>query len=49
MEELVLTKSMMREHYEKKEEKKAGGLLAGMSEETAQALKRHLEEMAEEE
>ena len=45
LEELVRTKSMMREYYEKKEEKRAGGLLAGMSEETAQALRKHLEEM----
>ena len=49
LEELVLTKGMMREHYEKREEKRAGGLLAGMSEEAAQALKKHLEEMAKEE
>ena len=49
LEELVLTKGMMREHYEKREEKRAGGLLAGMSEEAAQALKKHLEEIAKEE
>ena len=45
LEELLRTKSMMREYYVKKEEKRAGGLLAGMSEETAQALRKHLEEM----
>ena len=45
LEELVLAKGMMREHYEKREGTRPGGLLAGMSEETAQALKKHLEEM----
>ena len=49
LEELMLTKGMMREHYEKKEGKKAGGLLAGMDEETAEALKKHLKEMEESE
>ena len=47
LEELVLTKGMMREHYEKREETRPGGLLAGMSEETAEALRKHLEEMEE--
>ena len=47
LEELVLAKGMMREHYEKREGTRPGGLLAGMSEETAQALKKHLEEMEE--
>ena len=47
LEELVLTKGMMREHYEKKEGTRAGGLLAGMDEETAEALKKHLEKMEE--
>ena len=47
LEELVLTKGMMLEHYEKREETRPGGLLAGMSEETAEALRKHLEEMEE--
>ena len=47
LEELVLTKGMMREHYEKREKKAAGGILAGMSEETARALQEHLEQMDE--
>ena len=47
LEELVLTKSLMREHYEKRDEKKAGGILAQMSEEDAQALKEHLENLEE--
>ena len=45
LEELVLTKGMMREHYEKREGKAAGGILAGMSEETARALEEHLKQM----
>ena len=45
LEELLLTKEMMREHYEKREAKAAGGILAGMSEEDARALKAHLEEL----
>ena len=45
LEELLLTKEMMREHYEKREAKAAGGILAGMSEEDAKALKAHLEEL----
>ena len=49
LEELVLTKSLMREHYEKRDEKKAGGILAQMSEEDAQALKEHLENLEENE
>ena len=49
LEELVLTKSLMREHYEKWDEKKAGGILAQMSEEDAQALKEHLENLEENE
>ena len=49
LEELVLTKSLMREHYEKRGEKKAGGILAQMSEEDAQALKEHLENLEENE
>ena len=36
-----------REHYEKREETRPGGLLAGMSEETAEALRKHLEKMEE--
>ena len=47
LEELVLTKGMMREHYEQKEARKAGGVLAGMSEETAEALQKHLESLEE--
>ena len=47
LEELVLTKSLMREHYEKKDGGKAGGVLAGMSEETAAALQKHLESLEE--
>lgn len=47
LEELVLTKSLMREHYEKKEARKAGGVLAGMSEETAEALQKHLKSLEE--
>ena len=49
LEELVLTKSLMREHYEKRDEKKAGGILAQMSEKDAQALKEHLENLEENE
>ena len=49
LEELVLTKSLMREHYEKRDEKKAGGILAQMSEEDAKALKEHLENLEENE
>ena len=49
LEELVLTKSLMLEHYEKRDEKKAGGILAQMSEEDAQALKEHLENLEENE
>lgn len=49
LEELLLTKSMMREHYVKKEGTGRSGLLAGMSEETAEALKKHLENMEEDE
>ena len=49
LEELVKTKSMMREHYEKREGSRAGGILAGMSEETANALKEHLENLEESE
>ena len=45
LEELVLTKGLMREHYVKREETRPGGVLAGMSEETAEALRRHLEEL----
>ena len=45
LEELVLTKGMMREHYEQKEARKAGGVLAGMSEETAEVLQKHLESL----
>ncbi len=47
LEELVLTKSLMREHYEKKDGGKSGGVLAGMSEETAAALQKHLESLEE--
>ena len=47
LEELVLTKSLMREHYEKKDGGKSGGVLAGMSEETAAALQKHLESLKE--
>ena len=47
LEELVLTKGMMREHYEQKEARKAGGVLAGMSEETAEALQKHLKSLEE--
>ena len=47
LEELVLTKGMMREHYEKKDGGKSGGVLAGMSEETAAALQKHLESLEE--
>ena len=47
LEELVLTKGMMREHYEQKEARKAGGVLAGMSEETAEVLQKHLESLEE--
>ena len=49
LEELVLTKSLMREHYEKRDEKKAGGILAQMSEEDARALQEHLENLEESE
>ena len=49
LEELVLTKSLMREHYEKRDEKKAGGILAQMSEEDAKTLKEHLENLEENE
>jgi predicted RNA-binding protein with PIN domain len=49
LEELLLTKGMMREHYEKRDEKRAGGILAQMSEEDAQALKEHLENLEENE
>ena len=49
LEELVLTKSLMREHYEKRDEKKAGGILAQMSEKDAQALKEQLENLEENE
>ena len=49
LEELMLTKGMMREHYEKREGKKEGGLLAEMDEETARALEEHLKKMEEEE
>lgn len=49
LEELVLTKSLMREHYEKRDEKKAGGILAQMSEEDAKALKEHLKNLEENE
>ena len=42
LEELMLTKGLMREHYEKREGKAAGGILAGMSEEDVQALQEHL-------
>ena len=45
LEELVKTKSLMREHYEKREGTKGGGILAGMSEETAKALKEHLDSL----
>ena len=45
----MLTKGMMREHYEKREGKKEGGLLAEMDEETARALEEHLKKMEEEE
>ncbi len=47
LEELVLTKGLMREHYEKRDEKKGGGILAQMSEKDAQALKEHLENLEE--
>ena len=49
LEELLLTKGLMREHYEKRDEKKAGGILAQMSEEDAKALKEHLENLEENE
>ena len=45
LEELMRTKELMREHYEKREGTRPGGLLSGMSEETAQALRQHLEEL----
>ena len=48
LEELLLTKGLMREHYEKRDEKKAGGILAQMSEEDARALQEHLENLEEE-
>ena len=49
LEELVLTKSLMREHYEKRDEKRAGGILAQMSEEDARALQEHLDNLEENE
>ena len=49
LEELLLTKGMMREHYEKRDEKRAGGILAQMSEEDAQALQEHLDNLEENE
>ena len=49
LEELVKTKSLMREHYEKKERTGAGGILAGMSEEDARALHEHLRNMEDSE
>ena len=48
LEELLLTKGLMREHYEKREAKQAGGILAQMSEEDARALQEHLENLEEE-
>lgn len=48
LEELLLTKGLMREHYEKRDEKGAGGILAQMSEEDARALQEHLENLEEE-
>ena len=47
LEELVLAKGMMREHYEKRDGTRPGGLLAGMSEEDARALQEHLENLEE--
>ena len=49
LEELLLTKGMMREHYEKRNEKRAGGILAQMSEEDARALQEHLDNLEENE
>ena len=49
LEELVKTKSLMREHYEKKERTGAGGILAGMSEEDARALHEHLRNLEDSE
>ena len=50
LEELLLTKGMMREHYEKRnDEKRAGGILAQMSEEDARALQEHLDNLEENE
>ena len=48
LEELLLTKGLMREHFEKREAKQAGGILAQMSEEDARALQEHLENLEEE-
>ncbi len=47
LEELLLTKGMMREHYEKRDEKRDGGILAQMSEEDARALQEHLDHLEE--
>jgi len=49
LEELLLTKGMMREHYEKRDEKRAGGILAQMGEEDARALQEHLDNLEESE
>ena len=49
LEELLLTKGLMREHYEKRDEKRAGGILAQMSEEDARALQEHLDNLEENE
>ena len=49
LEELLLTKGLMREHYEKREAKQAGGILAQMSEEDARALQEHLDNLEESE
>ena len=49
LEELLLTKGLMREHYEKREAKQAGGILAQMSEEDARALQEHLDNLEENE
>jgi hypothetical protein len=40
---------MMREHYEKRDEKRGGGILAQMSEEDARALQEHLDHLEDSE